>query len=309
VADALAGGARTSDELAASAGLHPRALYRLLRALAALGVLHEDEGRRFKLTPLGDGLRSDAPDSLAAWAEFEGSPTNWQTWGKLAESIRTGETAYRLLFGVDAWTHRASHPDDQALFDRAMVSLTGAASQAVVNSYDFSRFRRVIDVGGGHGGFLGAVLKRNPSLVGVLFDQPHVVAGGREVLRDFGVDDRSHIESGSFFDSIPADGDAYILKSVIHDWDDVEAGRILAVCRRSMPAGAVLIVVERVLAGPNQGLEDKLSDLNMLVNPGGMERSVEEFGSLLGAAGFRVVSIVATGSPYKVIEAVPSSQA
>jgi hypothetical protein len=141
--------------------------------------------------------------------------------------------------------------------------------------------------------------------VGVVFDQPHVVAGAPDVLRDFGVDDRSRIEGGSFFDSIPPDGDAYVLKSVIHDWDDLEAGRILAVCRRCMPAVAVLILVERVLAAPNQGLDDKLSDLNMLVNPGGMERSAEEFEALLGASGFRVVSIGDTGSQFKVIEAVP----
>jgi O-methyltransferase/methyltransferase family protein len=237
VADALAGGPRTSDDLADSAGLHPSALYRLLRALASLGVLEEDESRSFKLTPLGDGLRSEAPDSLAAWTAYEGSHVNWETWGNLAESVRTGETAYRLLFGVDSWTHRASHPEDQALFDRAMVSLTGAASQAVANAYDFSRFRCVVDVGGGHGGFLGVVLARNPSLTGVLFDQPHVIAGALDVLRDFGVADRWRIESGSFFDSIPPDGDAYILKSVIHDWDDKEACRILAVCGRCMRPG------------------------------------------------------------------------
>lgn len=305
VADLLADGPRMSDELAAAAGFHPRALYRLLRALASLGVLEEDDGRRFKLSPLGDGLRSEASGSLAAWTAYEGSPVNWLTWGSLAESVRTGETGYRLLFGVDAWAYRASHPDEQALFDRAMVSLTGSASQAVVNAYDFSRFRCVVDVGGGHGGFLGVVLTRNPSLVGVVFDQPHVVAGAQDVLRDFGVDDRSRIEGGSFFDSIPADGDAYVLKSVIHDWDDLEAGRILAVCRRCMPAGAVLILVERVLAARNQGLDDKLSDLNMLVNAGGMERSAEEFEALLGAAGFRVVSIAASSSQFKVIEAVP----
>ena len=163
----------------------------------------------------------------------------------------------------------------------------------------------MVDVGGGHGGFLAALLKRNPAQVGVLFDQPHVVEGAPDVLRDFGVADRTRIEGGSFFESIPPDGDAYVLKSVIHDWYDPEAGRILAVCRRCMPAGAVLILVERVLAAPNLGLDDKLSDLNMLVNPGGMERSAEEFEALLGAAGFKLVSIEATGSRFKVIEAIP----
>ncbi|HSS95148.1 MAG TPA: methyltransferase, partial [Candidatus Dormibacteraeota bacterium] len=305
VADLLAGGPRTAEDLAASIGAHGRALYRLLRALAGLGVLQEDEGHRFELTPLGDGLRTEAPGSLAAWAAYEGSPVNWLTWGNLSESIRTGETGYRLLFDVDAWTYRASHPEEQEAFDRAMVSLTAGASQAVVNAYDFSRFRSVVDIGGGHGGFLGAVLTHSPSVTGVLFDQPHVVAGARDVLREFGVDDRCRVEGGSFFDSIPAEGDAYVLKSVIHDWDDLEAGRILGVCRRCMPAGAVMILIERVLAPPNEGVDDKLSDLNMLVNPGGMERSAEEFEALLRAAGFRLVSITPTESQYKVIEAAP----
>ena len=247
----------------------------------------------------------EAPSSLAAWTAYEGSHVNWLTWGSLADSVRTGETGFRLLFGVDAWAYRQSHSEEQALFDRAMVSFTGSVSEAVVNAYDFSRFRCVVDVGGGHGGFLGVVLTRHPSLVGVLFDQPHVVAGAQDVLRDFGVADRYRIEGGSFFDSIPTDCDAYVLKSVIHDWDDLEAGRILTVCRRCMPAGAVLVLVERVLAAPNQGIDDKLSDLNMLVNPGGMERSAEEFGALLGATGFRLVSITTTSSQYKVLEAVP----
>jgi len=307
VADLLAAGEATSDQLARKGSLHSLSLYRLLRALAAAGVVEELDRKRFRLSPVGELLRSNAPGSLAGWAEFMGSPTTWQNWGHLADSVRTGKTAYQLLHGTDAWTYRLSHPAEGALFDRAMVSSTGAALERIPQSYDFSRFRTVVDVGGGRGAFLGALLARHASMTGVLFDLPKVVAGADEVLRGFGVHERCRIESGSFFEVVPANGDAYVLKSVLHDWYDADALRILAVCRRCMPSGATLIVVDRVLAPPNEGLESKLSDLNMLVNPGGIERTVEGFGALLVQAGFHLERHISTTGPQDVLEAVPSS--
>lgn len=304
VADLLAEGERTSDELAAEAGLHPRSLYRLLRALAAAGILHEDEGQRFEMTELGELLRSSTPGSLAAWTEYMGGSLNWRIWGNLVESVRTGKTGYQILFGTDAWTYRGANPAEQAVFDRAMVSATGD-SEAVMHGYDFSRFHTVVDVGGGRGAFVGALLAHHPSMSGILFDQPHVVAAASQVLEGFGVHDRCRIVGGSFFDEVPGDGDAYVLKSVIHDWDDAHAGRILAACRSCVPAGSTLLLLERVLAPPNQGLADKLSDLNMLVNPGGMERTRDEFGALLDRSGFRLQKHVSTSGAQAVLEAVP----
>ena len=305
VADLLAVGEKTADELAVAAGLHPPSLYRLLRALAAAGVLEELGERRFRMSAVGELLGSDSPGSLAGWAEYMGSPTNWRTWGNLQESVRTGKTGFELLFGSDAWTYRAAHPHEQALFDRAMISTAGSVSESILHAYDFSRFRTVVDVGGGRGAFLAAILARNPGLSGVLFDQPQVVEGAEKLLQTYGVNERCRVEGGSFFEAVPADGDAYLLKSVIHDWYDADALRILAVCRKCMSDGASLLVVERVLAPPNQGLEDKLSDLNMLVNPGGIERTVEEFGDLLAQTGFRLDRHVPTTGPQDVLEAVP----
>ena len=304
VADLLAQRERTADDLAAEAGLHPRALYRLLRALAAAGVLHESDGQRFRMTEVGELLGSEAPGSLAAWTAYMGSPLNWRTWGSLVESIRTGKTAYRILFDTDAWTYRGSHPVEQAQFDRAMVSATGD-SEAVLHAYDFSRFPTVVDVGGGRGAFLGALLAHHRSMVGILFDQPQVVAGASPVLEGFGVLDRCQIVAGTFFDEVPGGGDAYVLKSIIHDWDDEQAGRILTVCRSNMPAGATVFLLERVLAPPNQGLLDKVSDLNMLVNPGGMERTHDEFATLLGKFGFSLQRHIRTSGPQDVLEALP----
>jgi O-methyltransferase len=305
VADLLAAGTPSSDELAGKAGLDAPSLYRLLRALAAAGVVEELNEKRFRLSPVGELLRSDTPGSLAGWAELMGSPTTWQNWGNLAGSVRTGKTGYQLLQGTDAWTYRLSHPADRELFDRAMVSSTGAALEPILQGYDFSRFRTMVDVGGGRGAFLGALLARHASMTGVLFDLPEVVAGAGEVLSGFGVHERCRIESGSFFEAVPADGDAYVLKSVIHDWYDADALRILAACRRSMPSGATLLLVERVLAPPNEGLESKLSDLNMLVNPGGIERTVAEFGALLAQAGFHLERHIPTTGSQDVLEAVP----
>ena len=208
VADHLSAGPQSADELAARASLNPRSLYRLLRVLASGAILEELEGRRFQLTALGDGLRSDAPSSVAGWVGYMGSPLSWQTWGTLADSIRTGQNAYQLLFGTNAWSYRAEHPDVQALFDRAMFSATALGSEAVLDAYDFSRFHRVVDVAGGTGAFLGALLARHRATTGVLFDQPQVVAGAEPVLREFGVLDRCEIVAGSFFDAVPAGGDA-----------------------------------------------------------------------------------------------------
>ena len=306
IADLLAEGPRTSDELATTTNTDPSALYRVLRALAALGVFIEDEHRRFGLTPVGDHLRSDADPSLQAWTAFVGRPSQWKAWTRLADSVRTGENAFRLAHGMGSWDYRANHPDEGDIFDRAMVSLTSQFSAAIVAAYDFSRFRRVVDVGGGHGALLADVLRANAGTRGVLFDQPHVVAHAPELLSQLGVDDRCEIVGGSFFDGVPGGGDAYILKSVVHDWDDEQSVRILEACRSAMDGDAVLLVMERLIAPPNLGADDKLSDLNMLVGPGGMERTIEEFDDLLERGGFRLSQVIATGSAMRVIEAVPA---
>jgi O-methyltransferase domain/Dimerisation domain len=306
IADLLVDGPRSSDELAARTGADPSALYRLLRALATVGVVHEDDDRGFALTELGEGLRSDVEGSLAAWATFIGSPAHWAAWGDLAHSVQTGANAFQHVHGTDVWTHRSTRPEEGAMFDRAMMSLSGHGVRDAVANYDFGSFGTIVDVGGGTGTFLARILGTAPAARGVLFDLPHVVAGAPPVLAAAGVDDRCEVVGGSFFEDVPEGADAYVLRSVVHDWSDEDALRILAAVRRATPAHATVLIVERIVAAPNEGSAAKWSDLNMLVSPGGLERTEDEFGALLGRAGFRPTRTVAAGPTHSFIEAQPA---
>ena len=303
IADLLADDSRTVDDLASSTSSHPDALYRLLRALASIGILHEEPGRAFSLTELGDGLRSDSPESLAGWALYVGRPYYWNAWAHLLHSVRTGENAFQSVHGKTIWEYRADHPEESAIFDGAMTALTRRVNSALLESYDFERFATVVDVGGGHGVLLAALLARYPAMRGVLFDQPHVVALAHDLLGVAGVTDRCRVIGGSFFESVPEGGDAYLLKAILHDWEDAEAVAILEVCRRAMRADATLLVVERILAPPNEGLAAKFSDLNMLVGPGGRERTVDEFAALFETAGFGLRDETPTRSDLSILTA------
>ena len=306
LADLIGEGRRAAEDLAAAVSADPTAVRRLLRALAAAGLLDEDETGGFALTPLGEGLREDAPGSLAGWTALVGSENFWANWGVLTDSVRTGRTGWRLRLDTDAWDYRARHPEEGRRFDRGMVSITGASADTVAEDYDFSRFSTIVDVGGGRGTLLAQVLARHPSARGVLFDQPHVVEGAPPLLEAGGVSQRCQVVGGSFFESVPEGGDAYILKSVLHDWYDPEAVRILQAVRAATGPGAVLLVVERILEPPNQGLPGKLGDLNMLVNPGGTERTRKEWEGLLAAGGFRLSEVHRTRGVYHVLESTPA---
>jgi hypothetical protein len=305
VSELLADGPRDLAELAEATECHPDSLYRLLRALASIGVYEELRDRRFRSTPLGEVLESDRPDSLAPWAEHTARPYVRQAWTGLLGSVRTGENAFTSVHGQSVWEYRAKHPDEGALFDAGMVSFAATAAQLVLDAYDFAGFATVVDVGGGHGGLLTAILNRNPAQRGVLFDQEHVVAGAPELLRARGVEDRCRVVAGSFFDTVPAGGDAYVLKSVVHDWEDAEALTILRNCRRAMNEEALLLLVERNLGEANQSPAVKFSDINMLVAPGGRERTEEEYDALLSESGFRRTRTVPTADDVMVIEAAP----
>jgi hypothetical protein len=301
VGDRLAAGPRPNEELAAETDVHADALYRLLRALASAGVLHELPGRRFALTELGEGLRSDVPGSVHAWALMIGRPMHWNTWSSLADSIRTGKNTFQLVHGTDVWSYRAEHPDELAIFDGAMTSMSGALAAAVLDAYDFGRFREVVDVAGGRGALLAAVLAEHSGVRGVLFDQSDVVANAGALLDRFG--DRCSAVGGSFFERVPDGADAYMLKSILHDWEDEECVAILRVIRKAMAEDGVVLVLERDLGGPNENAPAKMSDLNMLVNPGGRERSEQEYEALLEAAGLRYVGATPTTAGFSVFEA------
>jgi O-methyltransferase domain/Dimerisation domain len=292
IPDLLADGARTSDELAATTETNADALYRLLRALASVGVLHELDGRSFELTELGAGLEGDG----GGFARLIGRDYFWNAWSHLMDSIRTGENAFRLLHGTDVWEYRAQRPEEAAIFDRAMIALTSRVNDAIVEAYDFGRFGVVMDVGGGRGALLSAILAANPQVEGILFDQEHVVSNA--VLPD-----RARAVAGSFFESVPEGADAYVLKSVIHDWGDADAVAILRTVRRAVTADGAVLLVELDLGAPNEAPSAKFTDLNMLVMPGGRERTIEEYGRLFEAAGLRLAGVTPTAAGVQVVEA------
>lgn len=302
VADHIGDGVMASDDLARRTGAHPPTLYRLLRALAAAGVLREDAERGFALTPIGACLRADALGSRMRWAQLVGRPYLWGAWAGLLHSIRSGENAFRHVHGVDVWDYRAAHADESALFDLAMREGTQRLSSAVAESPVLRRFACLADIGGGDGSLLADVLRHNPRMSGVLFDQPHVVDKAAAVLRAAGVDGRCQVIPGSFFAEVPPGADAYVLKFILHDWDDAHCARILQTCRRAMRAGHRLVVIERLLESPNAGIEGKFTDLNMLVGPGGRERDRAEFADLLAENGFDLENVHPVG-PAAILEA------
>jgi hypothetical protein len=308
IADLLADGPRSSDELADSAGADPDALYRLLRALASVGVFREEEGRRFALTPFGEYLRTDVPDSLHGRAAFIGRPYFWQAWGHLLHSVRTGENAFHDLHGQSVWDYREENPYESAIFDRTMASTTFGDLEPLLAAYDLGRFETIVDIGGGNGALLSALLQRYPQMQGVVFDQPAVVERAEEPLRAAGTANRCRLVGGSFFESVPGSGDAYILKHIIHDWEDEDSTRILQVVRGAIPDNGVVLLIEADLGPPNEAPASKFADLNMLVLPGGRERTLDEYGALLESAGFRLERATPTSSSYLVIEGVPVVQ-
>jgi hypothetical protein len=301
IADLLEDGPRSADDLAEATGMHAPTLYRVLRALASVGVFAETDNR-FGLTPLAEYLRTDAPGSLRAWAMQMGQPYVWTSWGHLLHSVRTGEPAFPELYGTTAWEYRAAHPKEDAVFNAAMTALSAGVVEAVVRSYDFSGIGVLVDVGGGEGALLAAILASNPALRGILFDQPHVVAAARALLHRAGVADRCEIVGGSFFDTVPGRADAYLLKSIVHDWDDAVAIEILRACRAAIADTGRLLVVEPIIRPGNEVDPAKFSDLNMLVMLGGRERTADDFERLYAEAGFRLAKIIRTGSPFDIIE-------
>lgn len=301
VADILKDGPLSCEIIAKECGAHPGALYRLMRALASVGVFHEQENKEFALTRVGQCLTSDSVDTRLNWARFVGRPGPWHVWGNLLHSIKTGDAAYVVTHGLDSWAYRKNNPDEQMSFDSAMTGNSTSQARAVLAAYDFGQFARIIDVGGGQGLLLKEVLLACPATHGVLFDQPQVVATAGSVLAVPGLEGRVEIQPGSFFEQIPRGCDAYILKFILHDWNDERALEILRTCHKSMSSNATLIVIERIVGPPNEVPEGKFSDLNMLVSHGALERTQFEFADLFRRGGFELTEVVPTRSPLSII--------
>lgn len=307
VADMLAQGPRSITKLAAYTGAHERSLYRVMRSLASIGVFREVEPKVFALTHYADALRSDAPNSFRNFAIFIGEEWVWKVMGEMLYSVRTGKPAWGHVHGAEAFDYLADNPDESEIFNRAMTDLSVAAAPAVVEAYDFSRIRTLVDIAGGHGYLLAQVLKANPHIKGTLFDLPQVIAGADQLLEREGVSGRVEKVARDLFDSVPQGADAYMMKHIIHDWDDDRSVRLLNNIRAAMaPTGKVLIV-ETVVPEGNEPHYSKLMDLGMLVMPGGLERTAEEYRALLAESGLQLSRIIPTRSHLSIIEAVIAS--
>ncbi|HTV03020.1 MAG TPA: methyltransferase [Luteitalea sp.] len=302
VADHIGAGSPSVDEIAAATKVHPDSLYRVLRTLAGYGVFEELEGRRFRQTPVSRLLQGDVPRSMRAAAEVRGEDFFWRSWGALRDSVRTGETGHELVFGEDTFTWFARHPDQARLFDDFQASMTAAAATAITKAYPFPPSATVADIGGGNGTLLTAVLGAHPGVKGVLFDLPHVVDAARPRLAAQAA--RLQFTGGDFFKAVPAGAQIYLMKYIIHDWEESKALAILANTRRAMPGGAHLLVIEDLVCGPNQPCRAKLGDVNMLVRTGGRNRTREEYDALLARGGFRIERAIPAAGDLHILDAV-----
>ena len=301
VADLIQGGPRTAEELAAPTGTHAPSLYRLLRALASLGIFQEDDARQFSMTPLAECLVSDRPGSQRALAVMSGEE-HYKAWGELLYSVQTGQVGFDKLYGMPVFDFLSQNEAQAKVFDAAMVGVHGRESAAMTDVYDFLGVCVLADIGGGNGSLLTAILQKNPHLQGVLYDLPGVVERAKANLAAAGVADRCQVIGGSFFESIPAGADAYLMRHIIHDWDDEKSTTILKNIAKVIEPDGRLLVVEGVIPPGNDPCFGKLLDLTMLTIPGGKERTEAEYRSLFQTGGFDLTRIVATAAEVSVIE-------
>jgi hypothetical protein len=304
IADHLTDGSKTVCDLARVTGSHEDSLYRLLRALASMGIFAEEDGPSFRLTPSAELLCSDVPGSLRANAEAVGEEWMWRPWGALLHSIKTGEPAFDHLYLNNTWDWLAENPEAGRLFDQCMDESTGGDAAHIVATYDFGHTRTIVDIAGGRGILLAAILRRNPSARGILFNLPQVIEGARNVLEPEMVS-RIEFVSGNFFQTVPSGGDLYILKNILHDWNDEASLGILAICRRAMPDYARLLIIEHLVGAPNERPAGKIGDILMMVRTGGRNRTEQEFCELLSASGFNLSRVISNLGGPDLLEASP----
>lgn len=303
LADHLSNGRMNADQLAEITGTHAPSLYRLMRTLASLGILTEDSAHRFALTPVGEALKTGAPG--CARATILSIASDWwiSGFGQLLYSVQTGKPGFEKFLGMPIFDWFAKHPEEASLFNETMVGVHGGEPAAVAAAYDFSGVKTIVDVGGGTGNLLTTILAKNPASHGILYDLPHVIRDAGGMIRERGVEDRVRTQAGSFFESVPSGGDAYLLSHIIHDWSEEQCLTILGNCRRAMSPASRLLLIEMVLPPGDTPHPGKILDMMMLVGPGGRERSEQEYGTLLGKAGLRLTRVVPTESPSSVVEA------
>jgi len=304
IADLLKDGSKSADELASRVGAHPRPLYRVLRALASIGIFAEVGDRQFELTALAEPLQDRVPGSLRAWAIMNGDEVFWKPWGDLLNCVRTGDSPFNRVFGMNRLEYRARNPEAGTIFNKHMSALTEQNANAVAEAYDFSGVHRVIDVGGGRGALIAAILKKYPHVHGVLTDLPGVANEAKAFIESERVEDRCEIIGGDYFKSIPSAGDIYILKSVIEAEPDDGAVELLKNCRRAMGNHARLLIVEPIMSPHGSPSSAKVFDVHMMVLGDGLLRTEDEFGVLFDKAGLKVNRILPTRLRFSIVEGV-----
>ena len=306
IADLVANGPRKVEDLARKTGTNALFLRRVLRALASVGVFADTADGRFKSTPLAATLRSGVPGSLRDFARMVVDDYNWQAWAALEHGVRTGERAFDHVHGEAPFPYLRARPEKDRTFSAAMASISGVENPAIARAYDFGRFATLVDVGGAHGHLLATILRRHRKLRGVLFDQSQVVAGaaGAGFITDRSVASRCEVEGGDFFSSVPEGAGGYLMKYIIHDWDDDAAVTILRSCGKAMAPSGRVLVVEHVIAPGNAADFGKLLDINMMVVPGGKERTRSEFRDLFAKAGLKLARVIPTAAPLSILEGV-----
>ncbi|HEU5311708.1 MAG TPA: methyltransferase, partial [Candidatus Eisenbacteria bacterium] len=306
LADQLASGPKTAEEVAGPTRTHAPSLYRVMRTLASLGLFTEDAQHRFRLTPLGEALKTGAPGAARSTILTLAGPTFWQGLAEFPYSVETGKPGFTKALGMPIFDYLAKHHDEASLFSETMIGVHGDEPPAVAEAYDFSPIQVLMDVGGGSGNLLTTILGRHTGPRGILFDLPHVVEDAKPIIEARGLSERIEIRSGSFFESIPSGADAYMFSHIIHDWSEEQCLEILENVRRVMPPNGKLLLVEMVLPQGDAFHPGKMLDMIMLVGPGGQERTEQEYRELYEKAGFRLTRVVPTKSPVSVVEGVPA---
>jgi hypothetical protein len=308
IADLLADKPKSTIELAEKTATHPQALYRLLRTLASFGIFAESENQHFCLTPRAALLQSEIPGSLRGYASVIGSKWHWQMWKDILYSVKTGESAFEAQHGMGFEDYYQQHPEVAQTFDAAMKGALTLSDRAILASYDFSSFKRVIDIatgGQGDGELLASILKQNPATTGVHFDSPTRIERAKPALEPIDICDRAQLISGDFFKSVPDGGDAYIVKNLIHDYDDAQASKILNNLRQAIANNGKLLIVEMLVPPGNEASLAKILDVEALImTPGAIERTAEQYSQLLTTSGFKVTRIIPTKSPMSIVEAI-----
>jgi hypothetical protein len=303
LADHLGEKPRSASEVATAMGTDAPTLYRLMRTLTGLDILSEDADHRFVLTSLGQALKTDALGNARTMIVARADELMWRSWGELLHCVKTGETGVEKAFGMTVWDYYAQNPEAWSSFNKSQTR--PGTKAAIAEAYDFSQFETVVDVGGGSGALLAAILERYPGPNGVLFDQPNVVADASLFLQKRGLEARTTLDPGDFFRGVSSGGDAYLLSHVLHDWNDEHCLTILENCRKAINAEGKLLIIELVVPSGNDPHPSKMLDMEMLVIAGGQERTQQEYSRLLAKAGFLLKRVMPTSVAQSIVEATP----